>query len=262
MFPVQFEPDFQKKVLYITFTSAITIDQSSQWLELKQAWCRELRMWHTPYKAFIDMSCVTVKAEESVITSFNRTIDFFKGFYLRKAVIYGLVCPPGVSFSVENFANKSDALSCLGIRESSQSKSQNQSFRSTIVIDNHHERNLVELTFSEEVSFESVEQIATLRSKLTNNLMHWHGQWYLVIDMSNVDDFKQDTLLPFRRMMKFLQGFFLVEAVGFGQIFPDLPKDFPIKFFKTKHRALHYIQKQQEHPVIGQQEKCAGRDMS
>lgn len=248
MLSLEFEPDFGRKVLWITFSSPTVMHQKEQWQDLKSRWCQELKLWHTPYKVLLDMSLVTFGSNhQDQLKSLQRTLQFFKGFHLKKAVIYGL--PYDQDLPCANFMQKQAAMDYLGLRSSQSSLPSNQEdhrklFRSSLVIYNHLQENTVELVLSQQTPLLTDWHVELIRSKLTNNLMQLHGSWWLLIDVSLVDQLSDSSLKPLRRMIRFFQGFFMVGAVAYGKVF-NSSFDEKLRFFKTKHRALNDLKKKQ-----------------
>lgn len=239
--PLHFEPDFQKKLLFISLTHEIQLDSPDQWQSLKDQWCENLKLWHTPYKACLDFSKLTISPESAeLVAPFFKLIKFFNAFHLRKACIYGL--DYSGELPIENLGSFEEAMEFLKVRTGKRMAYDPESFRSVVMMENHLAGHIVEVMFAREVVFDSAEKVKDLRGKLTTNLMHWHHGWYLLMDVSAAS-FTVECDKPLRQMLRFLEGFFMAGAFGYGKKAKDFPSDFPIKIFRTKHQAMVVIKK-------------------
>lgn len=265
-----FEPDFQKKILYIRLKQPFRLSTPNEWQSLKTSWCHALKMWHTPYKACIDLSHMNVTSEDpKLMKPLFRMIDFFNGFYLKKAVIFGFKYSG--ELPLKNLSSVDEALIELGVRvKGSFKRSSHDDFRSLIQIENHMSDQIVELSFADQVSLNSHSQINVLRSKLTNNLMHWHQSWCLLIDSSLITEIHPHTLKPLIQMIQFFKGFYMSAALSYGN--SSLTKAIQaelaeyITFTRTKHLALRGLKntrlsdKSQPHKL--DKPSCASRPSS
>lgn len=239
----EFDPDFQKKILFIRLTSATTLHSPSQWTSLKQQWCDALSMWHTPYKACLDFSLLTIAStERDLTTPLFRMIKFFNGFYLKKAAIFGLTYAGDLP--VASVATREEALQALGVRGAVPRRQAADDFRSLIQIDNHLAAQIVEVSFVAPVHLATKAQIATLRAKLTHNLMHWHQSWCLLVDMSTIANIDQQLYSPINQMLSFFNGFFMLGALGYGT--DTQHSQLNIQLYRTKHRAMIMVDRLRE----------------
>ena len=239
--PLHFEPDFQKKVLIISLTEQTQLDSPDQWQSLKDQWCENLKLWHTPYKACLDFSKLIISSESSeLVAPFFKLIKFFNAFHLRKACIYGL--DYSGELPIENLGSFEEAMEFLKVRTGRRMVYDPESFRSVVMIENHLESHIVEVMFAREVVFDSAEKVGDLRGKLTTNLMHWHHSWYLLMDVSGASC-TAESHKPLRQMLRFLEGFFMGKAFGYGKRAGEFGTDFPMKIFRTKHQAMVVIKK-------------------
>lgn len=248
MMQFEFDPDFQKKILCIRLTTATTLHSPSQWAPLKQQWCEALNMWHTPYKALLDFSLLTIPSTQpDLVAPLFRIIKFFSGFYLKKAAIFGLVYSGDLP--VTSVATREEALQELGVRMDPRRKIADD-FRSLIEIDNHLPAQIVEVSFAEPVHLATKAHIATLRSKLTHNLMHWHQSWCLLVDMSTIASIDPAIYPPVNQMLEFFSGFFMLGALGYGSGDSAHHHQLDMVFCRTKHKAMMMAERLREQQSI------------
>ncbi len=233
---IQFESDFQKKILYISFPSKIVLAKKSQIDDWKKQWIEVLKSWHSPYKALIDFSNVEIQNSEEIFSALKKMFDFFERFFLRKIAAWGISDKNLFkSIPCDCVETEEDALKILGLRERKHSASED--FRSQIHIDNHFEQQSVELSFLSP-SLLTVDKLAILRSKLTNNLMLWHSQWSLIVDCSQLE-IPDSSYVDFEKMLKFLKGFFLQDIVGYSPTSKDAK--YPFTVYRSRHKAAAHI---------------------
>lgn len=232
---VQFESDFQKKVLFVSFAPFTVLKDKSHVDEWKKQWIEILKAWHSPYKALIDFSNVHIEHSPELMGELTRLFEFLKRFFLRKVVAWGLK-EQIENFPIELVVAEEDALKILGLGERGPRTSSGD-FRSLIHIDNHFEQKNIELSFLEPVVL-TKDKVAILRSKMTNNLMLWHSGWHLLVDCTNVQ-IPEESYEAFQSMVRFLKGFFLQEIVGYSPTQKDLKYPFPV--YRSRHRAAAQV---------------------
>ncbi len=250
---LQLESDFQKKILFISFPPETVLSELSQVESWQKQWSEPLKAWHSPYKALIDCSSLSIKANSPEIhQALSRMLAFFSKFFLRKAVGWGLRTDSGLEQApFEIVSTQDEALALLGIRE--QVSRAVSDFRSLIHFDNHFEQKNVELSFAEPVSL-TKDKMLILKSKLTNNLMLWHSGWSLLIDCTNLEIPEEDWA-DFDRLVKFLKGFFLEDFIGY--VADKKGKTYPFPVFRSRHKAAAQLKPK----VIesGRDANCANR---
>jgi hypothetical protein len=153
------------------------------------------------------------------------------GFFLKKAVIWGLDADFAALMPFEVCANEEAAWQAIGLRKA-KGASDPVDFRSSIQLQNHFHQHVVEMSFSADAVLDSKDKLQTLRSKLTNNLMQWHSAWSLLIDCSHFE-VSEDLQVEWDVMLKFFRGFFLKEVLGYS------PKSKELKYPFTVYRARH-----------------------
>ena len=254
---IEFEHDYQNKVMQQRFQEPTQIDHVKQLRQWRSDWLQALGSWHSPYKMLLDVSNLTIAKSKDIEDEFERMIQFFKGFFLRKAGAFSTTpdwqdnnCR--LPFPVHK--SSEEASIALGIRTPKARIAGD--FRSSIQFQNHFRQHVVELNFSENVVINSKEQVMTLKSKLLNNLMQWHSKWNLMIDCSNVDIDKnqhQELELAF----KILNGFFMKSVVGYGA--KNEGGKFPFQVYRSRHRAAAILE--HEGSFSGDEANCNSRKL-
>ncbi len=151
---------------------------------------------------------------------------------MKKAVMFGIDPELAAVVPFDSYPDEDAAMDAIGLRARVQREPGD--FRSSIQFQNHFRQHVVELNFAGDTVIDSKEKVAILRSKMTNNLMHWHSAWSLLIDCSQLE-IKAEVFEDFESMVKFLKGFFLKEIYGYQ------PKDktftYPFKTYRARHNA-------------------------
>ena len=250
---LEFEHDYQQKVMYQTFAEATTLATPADVQAWRAAWMGALSSWHSPYKVLVDVSQLQIADDAKIATALELMVRFYNGFFLRKIIGYGHQEGRGhehLPFPVH--ATREEAAVALGIR--APVKREKTDFRSQIQLQNDFQRHVVELNFAEPVVLETREQMATLRSKLTNNLMQWHSKWSLLVDCVNLE-IAVAARPEFERMLTVLQGFFMKRTIGYS---PRGPKEsYPFPTFRARHRAAAELEA--EGTFSGDQADCRSR---
>ncbi len=230
---LEIENDFQQKVMSQTFTAPTVLATPADVQAWRTKWMAALSSWHSPYKLLVDCSQLTIEDKDGVAKALDLMVKFFNGFFLRQVVGFGKQDGRGhelLPFSV--LPTEEAAGLELGLRTRTARAATD--FRSTIQLQNHFQQHVVELNFSEPVLLETKEQLATLKSKLTNNLMQWHSKWSLMVDCTNLE-VEASARPEFERMLTVLKGFFMKGAIGYS---PKGPKEsYPFAVFRARHKA-------------------------
>lgn len=233
---VQFESDFQKKVLYVSFPTSTVLKEVTQIDLWKKQWVEVLKAWHSPYKAVVDFSNVRIENDSpEFLAAIARLFEFLKRFFLRNVVAWGLQ-DEIQHFPIELVATEEEALKFIGLRERAP-RSSSEDFRSLIHLENHFEQQNVELSFVEPVVL-SKDKVTILRSKMTNNLMLWHSHWHLLVDCTNLE-IPEESFESFHNLIRFLKGFFLEDVVGYSPAKKDLA--YPFQVFRSRHKAAAQV---------------------
>jgi len=230
----EFESDYRSKVLFINFTEPYTLSSNADVLRWRSQWTQALSSWHSPYKALIDCSNLSVAADADLEKSFETMMAFLKGFFLKKAVGFGYSESQGhdlLPFSV--LSSEDEARAKAGLRGPRQGR-KGETFRSKILLDNHFQQHVVEMSFADEVVIEGPDELKVLEDKLTNNLMQWHSAWSLLIDCSKlrINPELEDS---FQRLERKFRGFFLKKIIGYSPA--SKGESYPFAVFRSRHRA-------------------------
>lgn len=237
---LEFEHNYQKKYLIIRLKEASKLASDQDILSFRQQWMQALSSWHSPYKAIIDASNLSIdlaetdEARRSFQQSWQRTAKLLEGFFLRSAVIWGLQQKEWsdlLPFPVVE--TEQEAFQALSIRLEASSKVA-ANFRESIQFQNHFRQHCVELSFSDLVNIDDEAKMRTLRSKLTNNLMQWHSPWNLLIDCSHLQ-IDPKIFASFEAMTRFFRGFFLKDVIGYSPQSKTLSYPFPV--YRSRHIA-------------------------
>lgn len=235
---VLFEHDYQKKLMTQVFEAPVELALPRDVLGWRSQWTQALGSWHSPYKLLVDATNLTIQDTPEVRKALETMVKFFQGFYLRQVVGYGFDAAKGhAALPFTTLPTEEEAAIELGVRV--PAKREPTDFRSTIQLQNHFQTHTVELNFAEPVKIETKEQVATLRSKLTNNLMQWHSKWSLMIDCTNLE-ISPDVDEEFDKMWKVLKGFFMKQVIGYS---PKAARDsYPFDVYRARHKAAAFIE--------------------
>jgi hypothetical protein len=237
---INFDNDFQQKIMTQTFATPTTLATPADVQQWRAAWMGALSSWHSPYKALVDCAALTVADTDDVRKALDVMVKFFNGFFLRKVVGFGL--DPAKGHSVLPFpvhVTEDEAAIDVGLRQAKTREPTD--FRSTIHLQNHFQQHTVELNFTVPVVLETKEQMTILKSKLMNNLMQWHSKWSLIVDCTNLE-FGPDPAIheDFKRLTTVLRGFFMKEIIGYS---PKGAKDsYPFDVYRARHRAAAILE--------------------
>ncbi|MCX6128187.1 MAG: hypothetical protein NTX25_03880 [Proteobacteria bacterium] len=231
-----FEHDYQQKILSQTFAQVTFLGDEKDVLAWRQTWLDALKSWHSPYKAVINAQLLSLSADadhDALKRALLRMEKVLAGFFLKKSVVWGANAELSLLMPFECVANEEAAWEAIGLRKKNQA-SESVDFRASIQLQNHFRQHVVEMNFSSRVKIETKDQLQILRGKLTNNLMHWHSAWSLLIDCSQLEiipELKEDWEL----MLRFFKGFFLKEVLGYAPLAKDLHYPFPV--YRSRHNA-------------------------
>ncbi|MGE0171136.1 MAG: hypothetical protein AB7T49_00040 [Oligoflexales bacterium] len=231
---LSFEHNYQHKVMSIKFDEHTTLESPKDILIFRQRWLEALKTWHSPYKALVNLSNVEIRDTEANREEFRRMVTFLKGFFLKKAVAYPATEALKEVVPFDLFASEDEAATAVGLRKASSSK-ETLDFRSAITLANDFQRQLMELTFASEFEISAKEQVAMLRSKITNNLMQWHSAWNMLVDCSQIT-FDPVGNEEFSQLVLYFKRFFLKEIVGYS---PKGKKEtYPFPVYRARHNAV------------------------
>ncbi len=252
---IQFEHDYQQKVLTQSFPEPVLLAQDADVMQWRQLWMDALKSWHSPYKALIDgrQLRLAFDADRTKLqAAFQRMAKVLNGLFLKKAIIFGVDEELAALLPFEVYLDEASAYEALGLRVKVQGEPQD--FRSSIQFQNHFRQHVIELSFSADAELDSKEKLTALKSKLTNNLMHWHSAWSLLIDCSQLT-ISEELFPEFEKMVKFFQGFFLKEVLGYQPKQKDLK--YPFTVYRARHNAAGRLEA--EGLFSGEDANCRSR---
>ena len=252
---LSFEHHYQQKYLELSFQEDTVIRSADDVLAFRQEWLANLSSWHSPYKALIDGSNLSFESSmdpKDVKDALGRMEKLLAGFFLKKAVIFGIDQQYWDLFPFKCVENQEEAFTALGLRQSKQKDSTD--FRSAISLQNHFKQHVMELFFERSETIDSTEKVNILKSKITNNLMQWHSPWNLLIDCSQIEVSK-DVDEEFQSMVKFFKGFFLKEVIGYSPKEKGL--EYPFKVYRSRHAAAGRLEF--EGNFSGEEANCQSR---
>ena len=254
---IKFKSDYAKKILYIDILDIDKISSKNGLLEFKSLWCDQLKHWHSPYKALINFSLCASELNQEYIHNLNdqnyikaleRLLNFFYGFHLKKAVCYGLNPDDFESFPImiaKDLAGAYDYLSISRNKKNSNNVKDLSVYeftRTFLAINNDLDSYLVELSFEEKIYLNHKDNFKALKSKLINNMVHWHSFWCLLIDFSNISSLDSCFDKDLSNIFKFFNGFFLKSIYVYNSAHIDfsklpLTKD-AVVFTRSRHKAM------------------------
>ena len=167
---IRFESDFRSKLLLVSFTNDYSINSQQDIDNIKNKWFEELKRWHSPYKALVDCSKLTVADIKLVHLGLEKFIKMLKSLFLIKIAGYGYKIDSGhdnLGFVVHT--DEQAALKYLAVRSLQRVNKKDGDFRSLIRFENYFSTNLVELSFATKVDLITNSQVEILKSKMLNN---------------------------------------------------------------------------------------------
>lgn len=238
---VLFDSDFRNKIMLMSFEKGADLSTEKDVMHWKQQWLQALSQWHSPYKVICDCTNLQINAEhkDKLAPALHRLHKFMKGFFLKKAVIFGVSDSFHDLFSDFIVApTEEEAYKVAGYRDPRKRSDVVHSFRDLIVIDNQFKDHVIDLEFKSECIFDSSEKIQTFKEKMLNNLMQWHSPWNLLIDCSNVK-LSSELKKHFELVLKMFKGFHMKEVIGYGKKASD---EWPFSCYRSRHLAVSYLE--------------------
>ncbi|MDQ3230987.1 MAG: hypothetical protein M3Q07_04130 [Pseudobdellovibrionaceae bacterium] len=233
---ITFEHDYQQKILSMRFAEPTTIGSDADVMNWRQTWLNALKSWHSPYKAVIDGSQLRLGLdanEPAIKAALGRMEKVLSGFFLKKAVIWGIEKDFADLMPFAYAETEDAAWEAIGQRKT-RGPAEPVDFRSSIQLQNHFRQHVVELSFSADAVLDSKEKLQAVRSKLTNNLMQWHSAWSMLIDCTHLE-ISAELHADWELMVKFFRGFFLKEVLGYTPKRKDLA--YPFQVYRARHNA-------------------------
>jgi hypothetical protein len=235
---LQFEPDYQKRVLCINFEEPADIMGKSDVLKWRSQWMQALSSWHSPYSALLDLNNIrTVSEGDAVQKELQLMLKFFEGFFLKKAVGFRSDSNSPINLPFEIMSSEEKARATVGLDRQAR-KREKGNFRDSIQFTNDFRRHVIEVSFSYEAQIGGAEQWLDFKSKLSNNLMQWHSKWNLLINCENleVSELGQSGWIDFQR---YFSGFFMKNTLGYN---PSKGLKFPFQVYRSRHKAVAQLE--------------------
>jgi hypothetical protein len=246
---VVFEPDFQKRVLFIRFKSPVSFAAKVDYLHLRSAWMEALKSWHSPYTAVIDWQNIDVTDAGLFKDQFALMLKFFQGLFLKKTFVHSCAQPELLTGHELELVNDEEQIrERLGLERKPRVFSGN--FRDAIQFQNDFKQHVIEMSLTEPVVLSTDEQLASLKTKLSNNLMQWHSKWSLLVNCENlqIDAAMFD---EWNKLMRYFRGFFMKNCLGYN---PASTEPYPFTCYRSRHKAVGQLES--EGAFMGNEANC------
>lgn len=229
---IEFENHFAAKVVEIQFPEGYAVHTPEDLAHLKQAWRKNLQMWHSPYTALIDLTHFSLSP--NLVPQFEQLLKFFAQFFMRKMVGYHAENTPKPSFSFEVIEGYDKALERVGLAGKKPLERNIADLRQRITIENDFNAHVMEIGFLAQTHFATSEDVRVLQSKLRNILRLWHSPYSVLVNCVNCT-FSQEARDEFAKLERFLKAFFCKEIIGYA---PKESKDlYPFTTYRSRHLA-------------------------
>ncbi|MGY3802506.1 hypothetical protein ACWNT8_00345 [Pigmentibacter ruber] len=249
---IEFENHFALKVVVIYFPNGYVVSNEENLNELKNAWSKNLKSWHSPYTCLFDLRNFTIAPQMQA--DFEKLIKFFKNFFMRKIIGFYDKNSPTVNVSFEKIEGFEEAASQTGLARANSPDKKITDLRSKIQFDNDFNAHVMEISFLSDTEINSKEDLAILKSKLQNNLMLWHTPYSIIINCLNLT-FSADAKNEFNKIDKFASAFFCKKIVGYS---PKAAKDsYPFLTYRSRHLAAGSLEN--EGLEAGDKANCSTR---
>lgn len=249
-----FDNDYQKRVMRMRFDAPTRIDTVNDVRKWRQLWTNGLKSWHSPYKALIDCSQLSIHDTPEIREELARMEKFLTGFFLKSAVGFGYEEGKGLeALFFKTHVAEEDAAEEVGLGRTRAPREPGD-FRSSVVLTNYFQQHVMEMAFAVPVVIDSAAQWDVIRSKIINNLSQWHSKWSLLIDCANLEihgDFTAD----FQKLERYLRGFFMKKVLAYS---PKGPKEtYPFEVYRSRHNAVARLES--EGDFSGDEADCLSR---
>ncbi len=235
---VDFNSDYQKKILHIRFGEGTDLSTPEQVQELKTLWLKALKTWHSPYRALIDCQHLRFQVPQPLAQkkALATLFAMLEKLFLKKALGFNLQDQyVGFELPFEIAASEDEARSRFGLDRAKVVK--NENFRDLIQIDNHFRQYFMEVSFTLPAIFDDSAKIKILKDKIMNNLMQWHSPWTLLLDAANLE-VKAELVEEFAKALGYFKSLFLQEIITYGQ---NQGEPLPFNHKRLRHVALNFI---------------------
>ena len=249
---IEFDNNFQKKVMIVRFPEGASFKSIEDIRFLRGEWTKALGSWHSPYKALVDLTSVNATSTPEMTEEWKRLLNFLKGFFLKSSYAYSWDTSLGECSLPFEIIPEQEARDRVGLSKVPIAKAGD--LRSIISISNHFQQHVMEVSFDAPAHFKTKEDLQTLKSKITNNLMQWHSAWNLLIDCSNFT-VEENLATDFETMTKYFKSFFLKQILGYSP--KGSKQEYPFQVFRARHSAAGRLEA--EGLTSGQDADCNSR---
>jgi hypothetical protein len=230
--PIKFENHLSLRVMEVFFPEGFRLESQDDLLHLKREWMGALRTWHSPYTCLFDARNFFIS--EEMRQPFEKLVQFFKGFFMRKIVGFYEQNAEKPWMPFELFEGYENATAQTGLGREGGLKRDLADLRSRIQIDNDFTAHVMEVSFLAETHLVGAQDISILKAKLTNILMQWHSPYSILINCVNLT-FDDSAKTEFSKLERFLKGFFCKIVIGYA---PKAEKStYPFVTFRSRHLA-------------------------
>jgi hypothetical protein len=247
----EFDPDYQKKILWIRFKPESRISSEEDLAQFKDAWLLALKSWHSPYKAVMDLGHLSMDPSPALIKGLQSLASLMKTFFLKQAASYPL--QQNDAWPFPSYASLEEASQALGLRPPSEAPNpEKEDFRSQVLLESRFLQHTIELSFSGPVTLDSKEKILVLKQKLLNHLRQWHSPWNLFVDCQNltlVEKMVPDLI----QLETFFKGFHLKKIVGHS----NSQGLYPFPVYRARHKAAVHLEN--EGVISGESAQCSSK---
>ncbi|WP_397601139.1 hypothetical protein [Silvanigrella sp.] len=229
---IEFENHFSARVVVIVFPNGYKVNSEQDLLEIKNAWTKNLKSWHSPYTCLFDLRDFNISP--ALEPSFEKLIHFFKNFFMRKIIGFYDENSKQINVKFETVLGIDNASAQTGLARGKGFEKNITDLRSKIQIDNDFNAHVMEITFIGDTDFMTKEDVTILKSKLQNILMLWHTPYSVIFNCVNCT-FSEDAKNEFVKVERFLKSFFCKSIVGYA---PKANKEtYPFTMFRSRHLA-------------------------
>ena len=229
---IEFENHFSARVVIIIFPDGYKIETEEDITNIKNAWTKNLKSWHSPYTCLFDLRDFHILAEHEF--AFDKLINFFKNFFMRKIIGFYDEQSNKVTVKFDTVVGLDNASAQTGLSREKDLDKKITDLRSKIQIDNDFNAHVMEINFIGDTHFVTAADIGVLKSKLQNILMLWHTPYSVLVNCVNCT-FSEDAHKEFLKVERFLKGFFCKSIIGYA---PKANKEtYPFLTFRSRHLA-------------------------
>ncbi|APJ04534.1 hypothetical protein [Silvanigrella aquatica] len=229
---IEFENHFSARVIVVVFPNGYKIENEEDLAILKDAWTKNLKSWHSPYTCLFDLRNFKLNSDYQL--AFEKLINFFKNFFMRKIIGFYDENSEKVTVHFETVIGIDTASAQTGLARGNGFEKNITDLRSKIQIDNDFNAHVMEINFLADTEFVTASDISIFKSKLQNILMLWHTPYSIMINCVNCK-FSEEAKTEFAKIDRFLKGFFCKTIIGYA---PKADKEtYPFPVVRSRHLA-------------------------